>query len=96
MRFSTTPKTMRKFDWHKDKITISTEIDVGYKNTQNVRRFLKAHGGDHFKFDRSFMLWMKTHQGMTMGDALAEWFTRKKDKNFEGNDSQHCGDGENT
>jgi hypothetical protein len=64
-------------DWHSDPITRETLIDAGYRNTQNVRRFFKAEIGDHFKFDRPFMSWMKAHAGLTMGDAVAEWLRRE-------------------
>ncbi|MCY0094062.1 DUF6434 domain-containing protein [Hoeflea ulvae] len=67
-------------DWHSDPITNETLIDADYRNTQNVRRFFKAAIGDHFKFDRPFMAWMKSHQGATMQDAVAEWQRREADK----------------
>ena len=71
---------MVNLDWHKEPLSKNTIIDDGYKNTQNVRRFFKFHCGDHFKFDRSFMLWMKTNQGKTMGDAVAEWLAPGENK----------------
>ncbi len=49
---------MHDFDWHCDVITRSTPVTASYKNTQNVRRFLKAQCGDAFKFDRPFMRWI--------------------------------------
>ncbi len=64
---------MEKFDWHSGKITADTLIDGTYKNTQNVRRFFKKACGDGFTFNRSFMFWMKTNTGKTMGDAAREW-----------------------
>jgi len=30
------------FDWHSDPITRATPITDGYRNTQNVRRFLRS------------------------------------------------------
>ena len=68
---------MEKFDWHSDTILPSTVIDGAYKNTQNVRRFFRKKCGDHFKFDRSFMQWMKENTGKSMGDAVAEWQHRE-------------------
>jgi hypothetical protein len=53
-------------------------IDANYRNTQNVRRFFKAEIGDHFKFDRPFMAWMKAHESATMAEAVAEW--RRRDQ----------------
>ena len=70
---------MEKFDWHCDKISDTTHIDESYKSTQNVRRYFKLRCGDHFKFDRSFMAWMKENSGKTMGDAVAEWLRRQQD-----------------
>jgi len=69
---------MEKFDWHCDKITDTTHINESYKSTQNVRRYFKSRCGDHFKFDRSFMAWMKENSGKTMGDAVTEWSRRKQ------------------
>ena len=67
-------------DWHADPITEATVIDAGYRNTQNVRRFFKSAIGDHFKFDRPFMAWMRSHQGSTMAEAVAEWVRREQAK----------------
>lgn len=67
-----------RFDWHCDPVSGGTVIDANYRNTQNVRRFFKAEIGDHFKFDRPFMAWMKSHQGATMAEAVAEWRRRHK------------------
>ena len=69
---------MEKFDWHCNKISDTTHIDESYKSTQNVRRYFKSRCGDHFKFDRSFMAWMKENSGKTMGDAVTEWSRRQQ------------------
>lgn len=65
-------------DWHSASLVPSTRIDASYRNTQNVRRFFKREIGDHFKFDRSFMVWMKAHQGATLADAISEWLREHK------------------
>jgi hypothetical protein len=67
-------------DWHSAPLEPSTRIDRFYKNTQNVRRFFKREIGAHFKFDRSFMEWMKKHNGLTLSDAVAEWRRREAGK----------------
>lgn len=67
---------MAPFDWHRDRITRSTPIIANYRNTQNVRRFFTAECGSHFKFDRSFMAWLKDGAARTMGDAADEWLRR--------------------
>ncbi len=64
------------FDWHSDAILRETPITKTYRNTQNVRRFLKAECGEAFKFDRSFMAWLKDGNPKTMGDAADEWHRR--------------------
>ncbi|MGB0694195.1 MAG: DUF6434 domain-containing protein [Rhodospirillaceae bacterium] len=50
---------MADFDWHCDPITRDTVVNAAYRNTQNVRRFLKSQCGEDFKFDRPFMAWIK-------------------------------------
>lgn len=42
-------------DWHCSLLTRSTLVDTGYKNTQNVRRFMLDACGPDFHFDREFM-----------------------------------------
>ena len=68
---------MEKFDWHSNPITAETPVTKGYKNTQNVRRFLTAECGPAFKFDRAFMAWIKDGSDKTMGDVAREWKRRK-------------------
>jgi hypothetical protein len=65
------------FDWHGDPIMRKTPVTATYRNTQNVRRFFKAQCGDHFKFDRPFMAWMKNGRKKTMGAAVEEWLRRE-------------------
>ena len=68
---------MMMFDWHSSNITRATQITQSYRNTQNVRRFFKAECGGDFKFDQSFMAWLKAAAGLTMGEAVDEWYRRK-------------------
>ena len=68
---------MEKFDWHCNPITAETPVTKGYKNTQNVRRFLTAECGPAFKFDRAFMAWIKDGSDKTMGDVAREWKRRR-------------------
>ena len=67
---------MENFDWHAAPIDRSTVVTSNYKSTQNVRRFLKAECGHRFKFDRSFMNWIKNGESKTMGDVADEWLRR--------------------
>jgi hypothetical protein len=71
---------MMKFDWHSGEITRATIIDSGYKNTQNVRRFLIEACGPHFKFDRRFMAWITDGTHKNMGDVIDTWLLRKKEQ----------------
>lgn len=66
-----------RFDWHAGPIDQDTKLTADYRNTQNVRRFLKKECGDHFRFDRAFMAWIKDGTtARTMGDVVAEWKRR--------------------
>lgn len=68
---------MSQFDWHGDPITRDTPVTGTYKNTQNVRRFLKSQCGERFKFDRAFMQWIKDGTEKTMGEVADEWLRRQ-------------------
>jgi len=65
------------FDWHSGLIARTTIVDAGYKNTQNVRRFLALQCGAAFRFDRDFMAWVRNGDHKTMGDVADEWMRRK-------------------
>jgi hypothetical protein len=65
-----------------------TPITKSYRSTQNVRRFFKAECGDGFKFERTFMAWLKdgkdkNGKDKTMGDAADEWLRRAATKRQE-------------
>lgn len=68
---------MSGFDWHSDQIGDNTPVTDSYRNTQNVRRFLTGACGPGFRFDRTFMAWIKNGQPKTMGDVAAEWLRRE-------------------
>jgi hypothetical protein len=61
---------LKPFDWHRDRITRDTPITSAYRNTQNARRFFEAQCDEHFRFDRSFMSWLKSANNETMGGAV--------------------------
>ena len=71
---------MANFDWHSDLIKRETPVTGSYKSTQNVRRFMALHCGEHFKFDRPFMQWIKDGIPKTMGDVVDEWVERQPQK----------------
>jgi len=75
---------MSEFDWHADRITRSTPVSRSYRNTQNVRRFLKSQCGAHFRFDRPFMQWIKNGAKKTMGDVADEWSRRARKAQRDG------------
>lgn len=68
---------MPDFDWHSDSITNETPVTAQYRNTQNVRRFLRTACGDDFRFDRPLMAWIKDGTPKTMGDVACEWQRRQ-------------------
>ncbi len=65
-----------KIDWHKEPLSLETVITDSYKNTQNVKRFLKEHFGDDFHFSREFMAFMKKNTGKTLGEVIKDWTGR--------------------
>ncbi|MFD2205690.1 DUF6434 domain-containing protein [Kiloniella antarctica] len=73
-------------DWHCAELTRATPITDSYKNTQNVRRFLRRECGENFKFTRPFMAqirgWIqegaKGTDCKTLGDVADEWNRREK------------------
>lgn len=69
---------MAEFDWHGGTITRATPVTASYRNTQNVRRFLRRECGAQFKFDRPFMHWIKDGTAKTMGDVANEWLRRNR------------------
>lgn len=73
------PKVTSKFDWHSANLTPETVITDSYRNSQNVRRFFKAQVGDHFKFNTTFMAWMKANTGKTLAEAVVEFNRQQAD-----------------
>ena len=66
------------FDWHAGPITRTTLLDKNYRNTQKVRQFLLGECGAAFKFDRTFMAWIKSGAPTTMGDVADEWMRTRR------------------
>lgn len=61
------------FDWNTETLSLDTIITDSYKNTQNVRDFFTRNIGPGFKFNVSFMDWMKSNTGKTLQDAIDEY-----------------------
>lgn len=67
---------MTALDWHSAPLGLDTRITNDYRSTQNVRRFFRAHIGQHFHFTVDFMLWMRRNPGKSLGAAIREWKRR--------------------
>ena len=67
---------MVQFDWHGGMITRATPVTPSYRNTQNVRRFLRTACGADFKFDRPFIQWIKDGTAKTV--AWPDWVPRRR------------------
>jgi hypothetical protein len=65
-----------RINWHAHPLTRTTPVTASYRNTQNVRRFLRTQCGPRFRFDRPFMQWIKDGTPKTMGDVADEWLHR--------------------
>ena len=66
-----------RFDWHGDPTTSDTPVTGDYRNIQNLPRSMQAQCGAAFKFDRSFMQWIKNGTKKTMGEVAEEWLWRR-------------------
>ncbi|MBN2694669.1 hypothetical protein JXR93_08405 [bacterium] len=54
-------------------IQLDSIIPEGYKNDEKHRAFFKSQIGEHFKFNVTFMNWMKENSGKTYKEAISEW-----------------------
>ncbi len=79
-----TKKVVSTFDWGKEPLTPRTKITDSYRNSQNMRQFMKAHAGEHFKFSNEFMEWMRGNEGKTLKDAIKFWRSLDQKKRQEG------------
>jgi len=77
-------KIESSFDWGRKELVISTVITDSYRNTKNMRNFMKANAGGHFKFSNEFMQWMRDNTGKTLKDALAYWIEPDRKKRYSG------------
>lgn len=64
-------------DWHSAPLTRDTQVDGHYKNTQNVRRFMREQCGESFTLNREFMAWIVDGTAKSMGDVADEWVKRR-------------------
>jgi len=61
-------------------LSLDSVIQIGYKNDENHREFFKLIIGSHFKFNVTFMNWMKNNSGKTYQEAVNEWLRIQEDK----------------
>ena len=66
------------FDWHGAPISRATIVDATYRNTQNVRRFMREQCGGDFSFDRDLMAWIRGGEPRCMGDVVDEYLRRRR------------------
>ena len=79
-------KAKSKFDWNNTELDLNTKITDNYKNSENVRAFMKREIGSHFHFNTAFMKWTKQNVGKTMREAIIEWkrlSELRNDKKFQ-------------
>ena len=79
-------KSISKFNWHTETLSLDTIISDNYKNTQNVRHFFIEHLGNKFHFSIPLMDFMKISIGKTLQNAVNEWQRlnkQSKDKKFK-------------
>lgn len=73
-----------RFDWRREALTPETVITDSYRNTSNVRAFMKSHAGARFAFSNEFMAWMRMNTGRTLADAAAFWKELDRRKREDG------------
>ncbi|MEM6889367.1 MAG: DUF6434 domain-containing protein [Pseudomonadota bacterium] len=81
-------KPKSTFDWHSAPLTPDTIITDSYRNSQNVRRFFKAHADESFKFNIALMNWMRDNTGRTLADAIEAYHYFKAEAARPGYKSQ--------
>lgn len=76
------PKIPRSKPLKKEVVvpTLDTPIPVGYKNDEIHRAFFKEVIGEHFKFNVSFMNWMKENPGKLYIEAVNKWLEIDRDR----------------
>ncbi|MEL7465472.1 MAG: DUF6434 domain-containing protein [Pseudomonadota bacterium] len=67
-------------NWARDALTDETIIDAGYSNGPNVRAYFTAKIGPRFRFNITFMDWMKANTGKTLADAAEAWLEQEAAK----------------
>ncbi len=78
-----TPKkrsVRRVIDDDDSPLSLDAIVPKRYKSDERHRAFFKSVIGDHFKFNVSFMNWMKENTGKTYREAVTEWQRIDKEK----------------
>lgn len=55
-------------------INLESKISASYKNDEKHREFFRSEIGNHFKFNVTFMKWMKNNIGKTYKEAVNQWY----------------------
>ena len=72
------------FDWASETLKLDTVITDNYRNTRNVREFMKRHADAKFAFSNEFMAWMRQNQGQTLKEAVEYWRELEHKKREDG------------
>ncbi|MEM6802561.1 MAG: DUF6434 domain-containing protein [Bacteroidota bacterium] len=78
-------KPKSRFNWAKADLGLETLITDNISFGQNLRRFMQAQIGPHFRYNIDFMDWARESAGKSLADAVLKWKeleARKKDPTF--------------
>lgn len=81
-------RSTSEFNWKTEVLASETIITDSYTNGTNSREFFQKHCGKAFKFNISFMKWMKENTGRTLKDAVLEWKKQQEEIKTTGKKSK--------
>ncbi len=67
------PARPATLDWQIAPLIRSTQVDAGFRVTQNVMRFFKRSCGQNFDMEKEFQAWLADGTPKTLGDAVDAW-----------------------
>ncbi len=77
------PFSETTLDWQIAPLIRATQLDSGFRVTQNVMRFFKRSCGQNFEMEQEFQSWLADGTPKTLGDAVDAW-----NEYAESNDSE--------